>query len=175
MKIIKVIVCFAFYIMAIVSGFGKATETCCKTNGVKFQTGDVDFFDVPGIAERNRIFMNIPLINSEVKYEKSYMRLYMHETTEDIINKYKKENCPKSENDFLKLDVAENGNLKIFHNGNLLTVREIPKGKFFFITIDQATGVKTPTPFWSDIPIIGDLFRDDANLRQITTKWVKIN
>ena len=60
MKIIRIVVGCALVFFGAMYVFGQAKESVCKIQEPCFQSGDVEFFDVPGIAERNRMFMNAP-------------------------------------------------------------------------------------------------------------------
>lgn len=173
MKIIKIVVCCALVIFGAIYVFGQAKESCGKDQGPSFQSGDVEFFDVPGIGERNRIFMETPIVNAEQKYKSSYMRLYMRETSEAVVNRYKKESSPCGK--ILRLGVTSAGKVQIFHNGNLLAEREIPRGKYFFVAIDESKKYSVPSSFWGDIPLIGNLFQNRVEDRQLIVKWIKLN
>ena len=173
MKIIRIMVGCALGLFGAMYVFGQAKESTCKNETLTFQSGDVDFFDVPGIGERNRIFMEPPIVNAEQKYKSSYMRLYMRETSEAVVNRYKKESSPCGK--ILRLGVTSAGKLQVFHNGNLLAERDIPRGKFFFVTIDESKKYSVPAPFWGDIPLIGSLFQNRVEDRQLITKWIKLN
>ena len=97
----------------------------------------------------------------------------MRETSEDVVNRYKKKSacCDKT----FRLNATSAGKLQIFYNGNLLADREIPRGKFFFVTIDESKKYDVPARFWGDIPLIGSLFQNRVEDRLLITKWIKLN
>ena len=133
-----------------------------------FESGNIDFSDAKYYALVESILKTTPKTQFIDLGDGIKGRIFICETTEDFTKSYNKKQISPIE------IVPVKNKIKIYCFEKFFAEKEISDCKIYLVLFELTCSVMDKTPIWGDIPIIGKLFQEKAETRQLFLKWIKL-